>query len=113
MRDGKKDVIPYQSVNILLCFSLSNKSIQTKKTNRICFLFPAPDPPSNLSVSVRSGKSAVISLSPPPKGNYSSFKLRVSTEQRTSRISIDILELKFKSLVKNGNSLLQSEFQVI
>lgn len=44
-----------------------------------CFcLTLAPDPPSNLSVSVRSGKSAVISLSPPPKGNYSSFKLRVS-----------------------------------
>lgn len=47
--------------------------------NVFAFLFTAPDPPSNLSVSVRSGKSAVISLSPPPKGNYSSFKLRVSS----------------------------------
>lgn len=46
---------------------------------RVCVLFTAPDPPSNLSVSVKSGKSAVISLSPPSKGNFSSFKLRVST----------------------------------
>ncbi|XP_055303935.1 tyrosine-protein phosphatase 10D-like isoform X5 [Sitodiplosis mosellana] len=37
----------------------------------------APDPPSNLSVSVKSGKSAVISLSPPSKGNFSSFQLRI------------------------------------
>ncbi|KAG4079096.1 hypothetical protein HA402_001067 [Bradysia odoriphaga] len=37
----------------------------------------APDPPSNLSVSVRSGKTAVISWSPPTQGNFTSFKLRI------------------------------------
>lgn len=39
----------------------------------------APDPPANLSAVARSGKLAVISWSPPSKGNFSSFKLRVST----------------------------------
>ncbi|XP_058454962.1 tyrosine-protein phosphatase 10D isoform X2 [Malaya genurostris] len=37
----------------------------------------APDPPSNLSVAVRSGKSAIISWSPPSQGNYSAFKLKI------------------------------------
>lgn len=37
----------------------------------------APDPPSNLSVSVKSGKVALISWSPPFQGNYSSFKLKI------------------------------------
>ncbi|XP_053697410.1 tyrosine-protein phosphatase 10D isoform X2 [Sabethes cyaneus] len=37
----------------------------------------APDPPSNLSVAVRSGKSAIISWSPPSLGNYSAFKLKI------------------------------------
>lgn len=41
-------------------------------------IMTAPDPPSNLSVAVRNGKTAVISWSPPTQGNYSSFKLRVS-----------------------------------
>ena len=38
----------------------------------------APDPPSNLSVTVRSGKIALITWSPPTQGNFSSFKLKVS-----------------------------------
>ncbi|XP_055843971.1 tyrosine-protein phosphatase 10D-like isoform X3 [Episyrphus balteatus] len=37
----------------------------------------APDPPSNLSVAVRSGKTATITWSPPLQGNYSSFKIKV------------------------------------
>ncbi|XP_055611561.1 tyrosine-protein phosphatase 10D isoform X3 [Uranotaenia lowii] len=37
----------------------------------------APDPPSNLSVAVRSGKSAIISWSPPLQGNFSAFKLKI------------------------------------
>lgn len=43
--------------------------------------FSAPDPPANLSVVARSGKAAVISWSPPSKGNFSSFKLKVSRNQ--------------------------------
>lgn len=39
--------------------------------------FTAPDPPSNLSVSVRSGKIALITWSPPSQGNFSSFKLKI------------------------------------
>ncbi|KAL5277336.1 hypothetical protein ACFFRR_002529 [Megaselia abdita] len=37
----------------------------------------APDPPSNLSVQVRSGKTATISWSPPSQGNFTSFKIKI------------------------------------
>lgn len=40
-------------------------------------LISVPDPPSNLSVSVRSGKTAIISWSPPAQGSFSSFKLKI------------------------------------
>ena len=43
----------------------------------ICFSFAAPDPPSNLSVQVRSGKNAIISWSPPTQGNFTAFKIKV------------------------------------
>ncbi|XP_051172997.1 tyrosine-protein phosphatase 10D-like isoform X1 [Leptopilina boulardi] len=38
-----------------------------------------PDPPSNLTVSVRNGKSAIVYWSPPDKGNYTGFRLRVQS----------------------------------
>lgn len=41
------------------------------------FFIKAPDPPSNLSVSVKSGKIALITWSPPTQGNYTSFKLKI------------------------------------
>lgn len=48
------------------------------------FLLPSPayqllvpDPPSNLSVAVRSGKNALVTWSPPTQGNYTYFKLKV------------------------------------
>ncbi|XP_075158731.1 protein tyrosine phosphatase 4E isoform X3 [Haematobia irritans] len=37
----------------------------------------APDPPSNLSVQVRSSKNAIIQWSPPTQGNYTAFKIKV------------------------------------
>ncbi|BET01485.1 protein-tyrosine phosphatase 10d [Nesidiocoris tenuis] len=37
----------------------------------------APDPPSNLTVKVRNGKSAIVNFSPPALGSYSSFKMKV------------------------------------
>ncbi|KAF6198980.1 hypothetical protein GE061_007003 [Apolygus lucorum] len=37
----------------------------------------APDPPSNLTVKVRNGKSATVSFSPPALGSWSSFKMKV------------------------------------
>ncbi|XP_014224112.1 tyrosine-protein phosphatase 10D isoform X1 [Trichogramma pretiosum] len=38
-----------------------------------------PDPPSNLTVQVKSGKSAVVHWDPPRQGNYSGFRLRVQS----------------------------------
>lgn len=37
-----------------------------------------PDPPSNLSVAVKNGKTAIISWNPPAHGSYSSFKLKIN-----------------------------------
>ncbi|XP_030379316.1 tyrosine-protein phosphatase 10D [Scaptodrosophila lebanonensis] len=37
----------------------------------------APDPPANLSVQLRSSKSAFITWKPPTTGRYSSFKIKV------------------------------------
>jgi receptor-type tyrosine-protein phosphatase beta len=53
-----------------------------------------PDPPSNLSVSVRSGKSAVILWSPPAHGGFSSFKLKINSlnnvpEAKPQTLTID------------------------
>lgn len=38
----------------------------------------APDPPSNLSIDVKSGKVAFIEWDPPSQGGFSGFKLKVS-----------------------------------
>ncbi|XP_049825437.1 tyrosine-protein phosphatase 10D isoform X2 [Aethina tumida] len=53
-----------------------------------------PDPPSNLSVSVRSGKTAVISWSPPSQGSFTSFKLKINplihlTDSKPQTLTID------------------------
>uniref|UniRef100_W4VRK2 protein-tyrosine-phosphatase n=1 Tax=Corethrella appendiculata TaxID=1370023 RepID=W4VRK2_9DIPT len=60
----------------------------------------APDPPSNLSVAVRNGKTATIILSPPSQGNYTTFKLKVlglSDSYVTNRsIAIDDNQLQYQ-----------------
>lgn len=40
--------------------------------------FLVPDPPANLSVVVRSGKTAIITWSPPLQGSFSNFKLKIN-----------------------------------
>lgn len=37
----------------------------------------APDPPTNLSVSVKTGKTAQVQWFPPILGNYNGFKIKV------------------------------------
>lgn len=54
----------------------------------LILLFAAPDPPSNLSVSVRGGKTALISWSPPSTGNFTSFKLRVIIKMYKNKLFI-------------------------
>lgn len=63
----------HKTVNCELWIGFSRMS-----ANDIHNFILAPEPPANLSVIARSGKAAVISWSPPAKGNFSSFKLRVS-----------------------------------
>ena len=38
----------------------------------------APDPPTNLSVNVKTGKVAQVSWNPPLLGNFHSYKIKVS-----------------------------------
>ncbi|KAF5292505.1 hypothetical protein FQR65_LT01650 [Abscondita terminalis] len=56
-----------------------------------------PDPPSNLSVSVRSGKTAIITWNPPVQGSFSSFKLKInpltpSLDPKVESLTIENLE---------------------
>ncbi|XP_011298900.1 tyrosine-protein phosphatase 10D isoform X2 [Fopius arisanus] len=72
----------------------------------------APDPPSNLTVSVRNGKTALVSWSPPSQGNYSGFRLRVqsfsdSGTPKTSLIPSDAVPYTLRDLTPGATYSLQ------
>lgn len=76
-------------------------------------LFAAPDPPSNLSVAVRTGKTVQISWSPPTQGNYSSFKLKIiglsdSGMNRTIPIEDNSLSHNLKELTPGATYQVQA-----
>ncbi|XKL64252.1 hypothetical protein PGB90_004338 [Kerria lacca] len=41
------------------------------------FIYTPPDPPTNLTVTIRGGKTAQINWNPPTAGEYSGFKMKV------------------------------------
>ncbi|VEN46401.1 unnamed protein product [Callosobruchus maculatus] len=56
-----------------------------------------PDPPSGLSVLVKSGKTAVISWNPPAHGSFTSFKLKINplvhiADQKPQPTTIDNID---------------------
>nr|CAI5852041.1 unnamed protein product [Callosobruchus analis] len=58
---------------------------------------PVPDPPSGLSVQVKSGKTAVISWNPPAHGSFTSFKLKINplvhiADQKPQPTTIDNID---------------------
>ncbi|XP_076291656.1 protein tyrosine phosphatase 10D isoform X2 [Lasioglossum baleicum] len=72
----------------------------------------APDPPSNLTVSVRNGKHAVVYWSPPAQGNYSGFRLRVQSfsdtgNPKTSVIPADAVPYVLRDLIPGATYSLQ------
>ncbi|XP_044592412.1 tyrosine-protein phosphatase 10D isoform X1 [Cotesia glomerata] len=76
----------------------------------------APDPPSNLTVLVRNGKTAVVYWSPPAEGNYSGFRMRVQSfndlanppsTTRTSVISSDAIPYTLRDLTPGATYSLQ------
>lgn len=77
-------------------------------------LSKAPDPPSNLSVSVRSGKIALITWSPPSQGNFSSFKLKIlglsdyQYANKTIVIDDDSLSYQMKDLTPGATYQIQA-----
>ncbi|XP_015595077.1 tyrosine-protein phosphatase 10D isoform X2 [Cephus cinctus] len=71
-----------------------------------------PDPPSNLTVSVRNGKTAIVSWAPPSQGNYSGFRLRVqsfsdATNPRTSALPSDAAPYTLRDLTPGATYSLQ------
>ncbi|XP_046489703.1 tyrosine-protein phosphatase 10D isoform X2 [Neodiprion pinetum] len=72
----------------------------------------APDPPSNLTVTVRNGKSATVSWAPPAQGNYSGFRLRVqsfsdTSSPKTSLVPADMATYTFQDLIPGATYSLQ------
>jgi receptor-type tyrosine-protein phosphatase beta len=78
------------------------------------FVIAAPDPPSNLSVSVRSGKIALITWSPPTQGNFSSFKLKIlglsdyQYANKTILIDDDSFQYQMKDLTPGATYQIQA-----
>lgn len=72
----------------------------------------APDPPSNLTVSVRNGKTAIVYWSPPAQGNYSGFRLRTQSfsdtgNPKTSVIPVDSVPYTLRDLTPGATYSLQ------
>ncbi|XP_076754004.1 protein tyrosine phosphatase 10D isoform X5 [Xylocopa sonorina] len=72
----------------------------------------APDPPSNLTVSVRNGKTAIVYWAPPAQGNYSGFRLRVQSfsdtgNPKTSVIPADAVPYVLRDLIPGATYSLQ------
>ena len=75
-------------------------------------IITVPDPPSNLTVSVRNGKTAVVYWAPPAEGNYSGFRLRVQSfsdtgNPKTSVIPADAVPYVLRDLIPGATYLLQ------
>ncbi|XP_029155618.1 tyrosine-protein phosphatase 10D isoform X1 [Nylanderia fulva] len=71
-----------------------------------------PDPPSNLTVSVRNGKTAIVYWSPPAQGNYSGFRLRTQSfsdtgNPKTSVIPVDSVPYTLRDLTPGATYSLQ------
>ncbi|XP_011258051.1 tyrosine-protein phosphatase 10D isoform X4 [Camponotus floridanus] len=71
-----------------------------------------PDPPSNLTVSVRNGKTAIVYWSPPVQGNYSGFRLRTQSfsdtgNPKTSVIPVDSVPYTLRDLTPGATYSLQ------
>lgn len=74
----------------------------------------APDPPANLSVQLRSSKSAFITWRPPGSGRYSGFRIRVlgltdlPFERSYSLEGNETLQLSAKELTPGGSYQVQA-----
>lgn len=91
-----------------------NKSLIEFHLNAFFSLFTAPDPPANLSVSVRSGKIALITWSPPSQGNFTSYKLKIlglsdfQYSNKTIVIDDDSFQYQMKDLTPGATYQIQA-----
>ncbi|XP_012226183.1 tyrosine-protein phosphatase 10D isoform X3 [Linepithema humile] len=89
----------------------SNSTLHDWLTWTVSITTP-PDPPSNLTVSVRNGKTAIVYWSPPAQGNYSGFRLRTQSfseigNPRTSIIPVDSVPYTLRDLTPGATYSLQ------
>ncbi|XP_044737307.1 tyrosine-protein phosphatase 10D-like isoform X2 [Chrysoperla carnea] len=75
----------------------------------------APDPPANLSVSVRGGKTAIVSWDPPAQGGHSSYRMKLvplshSDKTKPQQFQIEESELPytFKDLTPGASYQVQA-----
>lgn len=93
---------------------LENKQVRNLRRINFSISPKAPDPPSNLSVTVRSGKNALITWSPPTQGNYSSFKLKIlglsdyQYANKTILIDDDSFQYQMKDLTPGATYQIQA-----
>ncbi|XP_032594468.1 tyrosine-protein phosphatase 10D [Drosophila grimshawi] len=107
-------VLPGSEYNFWLYYTNStHRELLTWTVN----ITTAPDPPDNLSVQLRSSKSALITWKPPSMGKYTSFKIKVLglTEPSHSEYNRsylldgnDMLQLSAKELTPGGTYQVQA-----
>ncbi|XP_064538803.1 tyrosine-protein phosphatase 10D isoform X1 [Drosophila montana] len=107
-------VLPGSEYNFWLYYTNStHRELLTWTVN----ITTAPDPPDNLSVQLRSSKSAFITWKPPSTGKYSGFKIKVLglTEPPHSEYNRsfmlagnDTLQLSAKELTPGGTYQVQA-----
>ncbi|XP_072759443.1 protein sevenless-like isoform X2 [Anoplolepis gracilipes] len=70
-----------------------------------------PDPPSDLTVSVQNGETAIIYWSPPAQGNYSGFELRMQSFSDNRylkiRVPVDSVSYTLQDLTPGATYSLQ------
>ncbi|XP_002010656.3 tyrosine-protein phosphatase 10D [Drosophila mojavensis] len=107
-------VLPGSEYNFWLYYTNStHRELLTWTVN----ITTAPDPPDNLSVQLRSSKSAFITWKPPSTGKYSGFKIKVlglteppHSEYNRSYLLAgnDTLQLSAKELTPGGTYQVQA-----
>ncbi|XP_034475504.1 tyrosine-protein phosphatase 10D isoform X1 [Drosophila innubila] len=107
-------VLPGSEYNFWLYYTNStHRELLTWTVN----ITTAPDPPENLSVQLRSSKSAFITWKPPGTGQYSGFKIKVlglteppHTEYNRSSVLAgnETLQLSVKELTPGGTYQVQA-----
>ncbi|XP_066583750.1 tyrosine-protein phosphatase 10D isoform X2 [Prorops nasuta] len=103
------NVLPGTTYEFWLYYS--NSTLQDWLTWTATITTP-PDPPSNLTVSVRNGKTAIVYWAPPAQGNHTGFRLTVQSfsdqgKPRPTLIAKDAISYTLRDLTPGATYSLQ------